>query len=80
LIVDRFAERVGHAQTETSAEPASQRKLRGVIIRVAAVIEIRDQRKLLIGPELESKRVVFNAPRETAGADDVQLARRCPMS
>src|SRR5215217_606579 len=74
LIVDRFAEGVRHTQTETGIEPAPQRELRGVIVRIAAVVEIGDRRELLVRSELQSERVVFNAARKTAGAVDVQLA------
>ena len=62
------------ADAQPTAEPASQRKLRRVIIRVAAVVEIRNHTELLIRPKLESQRSVFNPSGRTADTVGIQFS------
>ena len=64
LIVNRFGKRVSHADAQAAGESSSQRKLRGVIVRITAVVEISNFRT--VGSVAALKRACcFQSVRQT---------------
>src|SRR6267154_2929423 len=73
LIVDRFTEGVCHAQSQPVAEASPQSELRGMVIRIATVIELGNHSELLIRPELQTERVVLDAGSQVADAVKIEV-------
>ena len=76
MIVDGLGKRVRETDTQAAGEPSSQSKLRGVIVRITAIVEISDPRELLIRSQLQRERVVLHALSERTGGVELKI-RQC---
>ena len=77
LVINGFGKRVCETDTQAAGEPSSQRKLRGVIVRITTIVEISDPCELLIRAQLQRQGVVLDALSERSRRVELKVGQGC---